>query len=90
LLNAFKSFEVLALFIDTPLHHIFVTTPAVILGQVCVTKVTLLEKADPINTIRTVEFKPFCPSVWERDSLFFFDGTGVDNDQGSFKIKLGI
>jgi hypothetical protein len=77
------------MFIDTPLHHIFITTPFVILGQVCVTKVSIMEKANPKKTIKTVEYKPFCPSVWERDSLFFFDGKGVDNEQGSFKLKLG-
>jgi hypothetical protein len=79
-MNAFKSFEVLAMFIDTPVHHIFITTPFVILGQLCVTKVAILEKANPKGTIKTVEFKPFCPSVWERESLFFFDGNGVEND----------
>ena len=59
LTKAVKAFEVLALFIDTPEHHIFVTTPFVILGQVCVTKISILEKANPA-TIKTVEFKPFC------------------------------
>jgi hypothetical protein len=42
MMNVFKSFEVLAMFIDTPLHHIFITTPFVILGQVCVTKVSIM------------------------------------------------
>ena len=76
----FKQFEVLALFIQTPKHFIFVTTPAVILGSVCVTKVTIFEKENPAETTKVAEFKPLCPKVWERDSLFFFDGAGVDND----------
>jgi hypothetical protein len=75
-----KSFEVLAMFIQTPKHFIFVTTPAVILGSVCVTKVTMFERANPQYTTKIAEYKPFCPKVWERDSLFYFEGQGVDND----------
>lgn len=85
----FRSFQVLAMFIDTPKHHIFVTTPVVMFGSVCVSKVVILEKENPAKTIKASEFKPFCPAVWERDSLFYFDGKGVENDQGSLRVKLG-
>ena len=77
------------MFIDTPIHHIFVSTPVVLFGSICASKVTIFEKSDPKNTLKTAEKIPFCPSVWERDSLFFFDGKGADNDQGSLKIKAG-
>jgi hypothetical protein len=84
-----RSFHVLALFIDTPDHFLFVTTPAIIMGSVCVTQVVILDKSDPRTTRKKVESMPICPAIYERDSLFYFDGKGVENDRGDIKIKVG-
>lgn len=50
---------------------------------------TIFNKADPTKTYNKTDKLPFCPATWERDSLFFFDGKGVENTQGALKIKAG-